>query len=81
MKRALLVLVIGLSSSCSGVPYEVTDGKDVTPAQPRPTACASSKRCKLGQCEYEFSSASCKQRVGNGSMPGLPLSCKGVFLF
>jgi hypothetical protein len=37
---------------------------------------------KLHQCESEFLGASCKQRVGaDGTMPGLPLSCKGVFLF
>jgi hypothetical protein len=36
---------------------------------------------QLPTCEAQLQAGTCKQLVGDGTMPAVPLSCKGVFLF
>jgi hypothetical protein len=44
-------------------------------------AAVTGENGQLATCEAQLKGATCQQLVGDGTMPAVPLSCKGVFHF
>jgi hypothetical protein len=42
-------------------------------------AAVTGESDQLATCEAQLQGATCQQLVGNGTMPAIPVSCKGAF--